>query len=104
MHSRSIRGSVRFGPTGKEATALRCTKRGVDVNHDRARDMVCHFRQPGDPASTRAMTEGKITGTIAGKQFQGEGWLKVIPVKRKHKDKDHDRGRHHGRDHDGDDD
>jgi hypothetical protein len=96
-------GSVRFGPTGKEATALRCTKRGVDVNHDRARDMVCIF----DNQATRfdpSHDKGKITGTIAGKQFQGEGWLKVIPVKRKHKDRDHDRGRHHGRDHDGDDD
>jgi hypothetical protein len=95
-------GSVRFGPTGKEATALRCTKRGVDVNHDRARDMVCIF----DNQATRfdpSHDKGKITGTIAGKQFQGEGWLKVIPVKRKHKDRD-DRGRHHGRDHDGDDD
>jgi len=95
-------GSVRFGPTGKEATALRCTKRGVDVNHDRARDMVCIF----DNQATRfdpSHEKGKITGTIGGKQFEGEGSLKVIPVKRKHKDMD-DRGRHHGRDHDGDDD
>ncbi len=96
-------GSVRFGPTGKEATALRCTKRGVDVNHDRARDMVCIF----DNQATRfdpTHDKGKITGMIAGKQFQGEGWLKVIPVKRKHKDKDHDRGRGRDRDDDRDDD
>jgi hypothetical protein len=94
-------GSVRFGPTGKEATALRCTKRGIDVNHDRARDMVCIF----DNQATRfdpSHDKGKITGIIAGKQFQGEGWLKVIPVKRKHKDRDHDRSR--GRDDDRDDD
>jgi hypothetical protein len=91
-------GSVRFGPTGKEATALRCTNRGVDVNYDRARDMVCIFDlqaarfEPGHD-------KGKITGTIDGKSFQGEGWLKVIPVKRKHhKDKD----RHHNRDRDDD--
>jgi hypothetical protein len=96
-------GSVRFGPTGKEATALRCTKRGVDVNHDRARDMVCIF----DNQATRfdpSHEKGKITGTMDGKSFEGEGSLKVIPVKRKHKDRDHDKGRHHGKDHDGDDD
>jgi len=95
-------GSVRFGPTGKEATALRCTKRGIDVNHDRARDMVCIFDNQAtgfDPSHEK----GKITGTIGGKSFQGEGSLKVIPVKRQHKDKNrhHDR---HGRDHDRDDD
>jgi len=96
-------GSVRFGPTGKEATALRCTKRGIDVNRDKTRDMVCIF----DNQATRfdpTHDKGKITGMIAGKQFQGEGWLKVIPVKRKHKDRDHDRHRHNGRDHDRDDD
>jgi hypothetical protein len=92
-------GSVRFGPTGKEATALRCTKR-VDVNHDRSRDMVCIF----DNQATRfepSHEQGKITGTIAGKAFEGKGWLKVIPVKRKHhKDRHHSRDRDHDRDDD----
>ena len=52
--------------------------------------MVCIF----DNQATRfepSHEQGKITGTIAGKPFEGKGWLKVIPVKRKHKDKD----RHH---------
>jgi hypothetical protein len=65
--------------------------------------MVCIF----DNQATRfdpSHEKGKLTGTIGGKQFQGEGWLKVIPVKRKHKDRDHDRHRHNGRDHDRDDD
>ena len=95
-------GSVRFGPTGKEATALRCTKRGIDVNRDKTRDMVCIF----DNQATRfdpSHEKGKITGTIGGKEFQGEGSLKVIPVKRRHHKDRHD---HHGRDrdHDRDDD
>lgn len=96
-------GSVRFGPTGTEATALRCGKRGNDVNDDKVRDLVCFF----DNQATRfepSHEQGVIKGTIGGVPFEGKGWLKVIHEKRKHKDRDHDRHRHHGRDHDRDDD
>jgi hypothetical protein len=96
-------GSVRFGPTGTEATALRCGKRGHDVNADRVRDIVCLF----DNQATRfdpSHEQGMIKGTIGGVPFEGKGWLKVIHEKRKHKDRD--RHHHHGRDrdHDRDDD
>jgi len=70
-------GSVRFGPTGKEATALRCGKGGEDVNNDGRLDLVCHF----DNQAARfdeTHEEGVITGRIKGMDFEGRGDLKVL--------------------------
>ena len=74
-------GSVRFGPTGTQATALRCGKGGEDVNGDGRLDLVCHFDTQAadfDPSHE----EGMVTGTIGGMPFEGRGDLKVIHVKR----------------------
>jgi hypothetical protein len=74
-------GSVRFGPSGTEATALRCGKGGEDVNGDGRLDLVCHFDNQAaafDPSDE----EGIVTGTIGGMPFEGRGDLKVIQVKR----------------------
>lgn len=74
-------GSVRFGPNGTEATALRCGKGGEDVNNDGRLDLVCHFDTQAanfDPSDE----EGIVTGTIGGMPFEGRGDLKVIHVKR----------------------
>lgn len=74
-------GTVRFGPTGTEATALRCGKGGEDVDGDGDLDLVCHF----DTQATRFTEhheEGMVTGTIGGTPFEGRGDLKVIHVKR----------------------
>ena len=74
-------GSIRFGPTGTQATALRCGKGGEDVNGDGRLDLVCHFDNQAanfDPSHE----EGMVTGTIGGMPFEGRGDLKVIPVKR----------------------
>jgi hypothetical protein len=74
-------GSVRFGPNGNDATALRCGKGGEDVNNDGRLDLVCHFDTQAanfDPSDE----EGIVTGTIGDMQFEGRGDLKVIHVKR----------------------
>jgi hypothetical protein len=95
------RGSLTFGSTGDEQSLERCARRGYNVDRDpaRLRDLICQFDiqkanfEEGDE-------EGVLRGTIGGLPFEGKGWLKVIAVKRKHKDKD----RHHNRHHDRDDD
>jgi hypothetical protein len=95
------RASLTFGATGDEQSLERCARHGHHVDRGRPRlpDLICQFDiqkanfEEGDE-------EGVLRGTIDGRPFEGKGWLKVIPVKRKHKDKD----RHHGRDHDRDDD
>lgn len=74
-------GSVRFGPTGTEATALRCGKGGEDVDADGLLDLVCHF--DNQAANFDESDEhGIVTGTIKGMSFEGRKNLKVIPVKR----------------------
>lgn len=87
------RASLTFGASGSEQSLERCAKRGhnVDRRDNRLPDLVCQFDiqkanfEEGDE-------EGVLRGTIGGMPFEGKGWLKVIPVKRKkHKDRDHDR-------------
>jgi hypothetical protein len=75
------RGSIRFGPTGQEATA-RCGKDGEYVDADQRLDLVCHFdnQAAGFDASDEV---GIVTGKmIDGMPFEGRGGLKVIQVKR----------------------
>ena len=93
------RASLTFGATGNEQSLERCARRGhnVDRKDNRLPDLICQFDiqkanfEEGDE-------EGVLRGTIGGMPFEGKGWLKVIPVKRKHKDKD--RHHHHDRDDD----
>jgi hypothetical protein len=65
-------GSIRFGPTGTEASG-HCNKFKADL--------LCHFDMEAANFQ-ESDTEGKVTGTIGGLPFEGTGWLKVIPVKR----------------------
>ncbi|HSC95494.1 MAG TPA: DVUA0089 family protein [Burkholderiales bacterium] len=76
--------SLTFGATGDERSLSRCGRAGEDVNGDGLPDLVCHFENqlaqftPGD-------LEGIVKGTTAdGRQFEGRGLLKVVPVKRQY--------------------
>jgi hypothetical protein len=83
--------SLRFGKTGTENSFVACYKRGVEVNHDRRRDLLCRF----DSSKTGfgvGDTEGKLTGrTVGGASIEGRGWLKVFPTQKRHHD---ERSRH----------
>jgi len=77
------RDSIRFGPPNRNGTKPeRCAKEGEDVNVDGYLDLVCHFdtQATGFNASDE---EGIVKGRIEGKDFQGRGYLKMVP---KHKD------------------
>jgi hypothetical protein len=92
--------SLRFGHSGDEKSLTRCLKRGYDVNRDGRPDKICHF---DNRASKFEVTDDKgiVKGTIAGKSFEGDGMLKVIPEKRRrhhHSDRRHDRDDDHDRD------
>lgn len=96
--------SLTFGHSGDENSLHRCNKRGWDVNGDGLPDKICYF---DNRAAKFEPTDDKgfVKGTIAGKPFEGNGMLKVIPEKRRGKhhrsggrdrdDDDHDRGRRH---------
>lgn len=71
--------SIRFGPSGTEASG-HCN-RGPDVNRDGLPDLLCHFDNE-DAGFESDDTSGMVTGTIDGMQFEGRGWLKVIPVRK----------------------
>jgi Bacterial pre-peptidase C-terminal domain len=82
--------SLKFGSAGNESSLIRCDRKGVDVNRDKRRDLICFFDfrkanfQPGD-------TEGKVTGTTkSGDAFEGQGWLKIMTGRshRRHHDRD----------------
>jgi hypothetical protein len=91
--------SLRFGHSGDESSLHRCDKRGRDVNGDGLLDKVCHF---DNRAAKFEMTDDKgfLKGTIAGKPFEGNGMLKVIPEKRRGHRRDGDN--RHDRDDRGD--
>jgi hypothetical protein len=89
------RSSIKFGPTGIEASPLRCGKGGEDVNGDGYLDLVCHFDNQAvnfDPSDEEGIVKGKVApnaeatakGMTGLRPFQGRGWLKVVPVKREH--------------------
>jgi hypothetical protein len=61
--------SLRFGPTGTEASG-HCNKQRADL--------LCHFDLEA-AGFDEGDTEGMVTGTIGGMPFEGRGWLKVIP-------------------------
>lgn len=72
--------SLTFGHTGYEASLAKCGPREL-VNDDSYLDVVCHFENPAAAiASTddEAVLRGKLND---GRQIEGRGWLKVVPVK-----------------------
>ena len=74
--------SLRFGPTGSEASASSCGKGGEDVNSDGLLDLVCHFDNQSAGFS-QTDEEGVVKGkTDGGHAFEGRGRLKVVPAKR----------------------
>jgi hypothetical protein len=73
--------SLTFGRTGSEKSLRRCGWDGEDVNGDGRLDLVCHFdNQLADFADD--VDIGKLRGvTKDGVAFEGNGDLKVVPVK-----------------------
>lgn len=71
-----------FGSTGKEQSLSRCNKDGEDVNDDGLLDLVCHFNTQ-DAHFKKTDAEGTVHGwTVDGTEFEGTGYLKVVPEKR----------------------
>ena len=91
--------SLTFGHSGDENSLHRCEKRGRDVDGDGRPDKVCYF---DNRAAKFEATDDKgiLKGTIAGKLFEGNGMLKVIPEKRRGHRRDGDN--RHDRDDRGD--
>jgi hypothetical protein len=91
--------SLRFGHSGDENSLHRCEKRGRDVDGDGLLDKVCYFDNRS--AKFEATDDkGILKGSIAGKPFEGNGMLKVIPEKRRGHRRDGDN--RHDRDDRGD--
>lgn len=84
--------TLRFGHSGNEQSLMKCFPKGMDVNRDGRRDMICLFSikaadfEPNDLA-------GFVKGsTRTGTQFEGQGLLKVVDIKkgRRHRGDSHD--------------
>lgn len=80
-----------FGRSGDEQSLEKCYPKGVDVNHDRRRDMVCLFSVKAsnfEPNDVVGVVKGS---TATGTKFQGRGLLKVIELKKSgHRGHGHD--------------
>jgi len=95
--------SLTFGSTGDERSLAKCYKRGVHVNRDRRRDLLCLFEN--DQANFETTDEEAILRGVTedGTPFEARGMLKVVAEKRRswHSSKRHDhdddrkRHRHH---------
>jgi hypothetical protein len=68
------RDSIRFGPVNGNGTTGKCNKHGADL--------LCHFDKH-DAAFGEEDSMAVVTGKINGKDFRGQGWAKVIPVRSK---------------------
>ena len=68
------RDSIRFGPLNGAGTPGRCNKHGADL--------MCHFDKE-DANFGEEDSMAVVTGKIGGKDFKGQGWAKVIPVRSK---------------------
>jgi len=69
-----------FGHSGNEASLSKCND-ASDVNGDVFPDMVCHFENQ-DAKFQATDDEAILRGRLQdGRQFEGRGWLKVVPVK-----------------------
>ena len=81
---------LRFGSTGDEDSLIRCSRHGVDVDHNGHPDLLCFFDptkadfKPGD-------ANGIMIGeTNSGADFKGQGYLKVV-TGREHRERDRER-------------
>lgn len=71
------RASLRFGPTGGEATPSRCA--AEDVNGDGRLDLVCHFSTQAS-AFQAGDTVGRLRGqTVAGVNASGSDSVQIVP-------------------------
>ena len=71
-----------FGRSGDEQSLEKCYPKGVDVNRDRRRDMVCLFSVKAsnfEPNDVVGIVKGS---TMTGTRFQGRGLLKVIELRK----------------------
>jgi hypothetical protein len=66
--------SIKFGPPNGLGTTGKCNKNGADL--------LCHFDKH-DAGFGEEDPMGMVTGKINGKDFKGQGWAKVIPVRSK---------------------
>lgn len=75
------RASIKFGPPNRSGTPGRCANEGEDVDGDGYADLVCHFdtQASGFNADDE---EGIVKGTIEGREFQGRGYLKMLPKRK----------------------
>lgn len=91
--------TLTFGRTGDEQSLRNCNKVLTRVNRDRRLDLVCFFRN--DAAGFEVGDEqGVLKGmTKSNTQFEGSGWLKVVPQKH-HYGHDHGKGHHKDADND----
>lgn len=74
--------TLTFGSTGKEHSLAKCNPVGTDVNRDGRVDLICHFDTQAarlDPTDEHASIHGF---TKDGTEFEGTGYLKVVPMKR----------------------
>ena len=75
--------TLTFGSTGKEHSFVKCNPVGTDVNGDGRVDVICHFDARAahlDPTDEHAHVHGR---TKDGTEFEGTGFLKVMPMKRR---------------------
>src|SRR6266704_266835 len=75
--------SLTFGHSGNEHSLIRCFKETRDVDGDGRPDLLCHFdneKTEFEPSDAAGIVKGRMA---AGGQFEGQGYLKVVPVKRK---------------------
>jgi hypothetical protein len=100
--------TLTFGRSGDEQSLEKCFSKGVYVNRDRRRDLVCLFNIKAaefEPNDVAGLVKGSTT---TGTQFQGRGLLKVIELhkSRRHRGHGHDwdNGRRDRDDDDDDDD
>jgi len=73
--------TLTFGSTGKEDSLSKCNPERVDLNGDGLLDLLCHFNNQ-DAHFKLTDAEGTVRGEMEdGTQFEGSGYLKVIPAK-----------------------
>jgi len=88
--------TLTFGRSGDEQSLEKCYPKGMHVNRDRRRDLVCLFSIKSanfEPNDVAGLLKGSTTD---GTQFQGRGLLKVIEIHKK-RDRGHRNDRHNDR-------
>lgn len=88
--------TLTFGAFGDEDSLFRCSKRGMDVNKDGRKDMVCFFdafKAGFDVGDVQGLLNGE---TVDGEAFTSSATLKVFKVSNvKDMDERRRRARHH---------